>query len=342
MKKREVSNRRAGYDFTFSVPKSVSLYLAVNEDKVVEQMITEAVDETMAAIEARMETKVRKGYQQDNRLSPNMVYAKFVHGETSPVDGIPDPHYHIHVFAMNATFDEVEKEWKALEVGNTVGDRTFYEAHFHHLLAAKLEAFGYGIRRTEHHFELSSVSRELVEKFSRRTKLIEQRARDKYKVLEAQARALMKSTNMAFDDAFAHVIAEIGGDWDKWKSDLGARDRESKSSAKYKARQELVAHWQSEMTLEELESLRPECVKSAPCQNLLGARTAMELALNTSSSMCHSSASFTLPGCFFAGGLRGCRLPKRSRGSNQIRFSFGPTPTESYLPLAKCGTRKTK
>ena len=279
VKKREVSNRRAGYDFTFSAPKSVSLYLAVNEDKVVEQMITEAVDETMAAIEARMETKVRKGYQHDNRLSPNMVYAKFVHGETRPVDGIPDPHYHIHVFSMNATFDAVEKEWKALEIGNTVGDRTFYEAHFHHLLAAKLEAFGYGIRRTEHHFELSSVSRELVEKFSRRTKFIEQRARERYTVLEAQARALMKSTNMAFDDAFAHVIAEIGGDWDKWKSDLGARDRESKSSAKYKARQELVTHWQSEMTLVELASLRPECVKSAPCLNLLDAQTAMELAV---------------------------------------------------------------
>jgi hypothetical protein len=59
VKKREVSNRRAGYDFMFSAPKSVSLYLAVNEDKVIEQMITEAVDETMAAIEARMETKVR-------------------------------------------------------------------------------------------------------------------------------------------------------------------------------------------------------------------------------------------------------------------------------------------
>jgi hypothetical protein len=59
-------------------------------------------------------------------------------------------------------------------VGNAVDDRTFYEAHFNHLLA--------------------------------------NRARDKYKVLEAQARALVKSTNMAFDDAFAHVIAEIGGD----------------------------------------------------------------------------------------------------------------------------------
>ena len=279
VKKREVSNRRAGYDFTFSAPKSVSLYLAVNEDKVVEQMITEAVDETMAAIEARMETKVRKGYQHDNRLSPNMVYAKFAHGETRPVDGIPDPHYHVHVFSMNATFDEVEKEWKALEIGNTVGDRTFYEAQFHHLLAAKLETSGYGIRRTEHHFELSSVSRELVEKFSRRTKFIEERARQRYTVLEAQARALMKSTNMAFDDAFAHVIAGIGGDWNKWKSDLGARDRESKSSAKYKARQELVTHWQSEMTLAEVASLRPECVKGAPCLNLLDALTAMELAV---------------------------------------------------------------
>ena len=222
VEKREVSNRRAGYDFTFSVPKSVSLYLALNDDKVLEQLIAEALDESMAAIAVRMETKIRKGYQQDNRLSPNMVYAKFVHGETRPVDGIPDPHYHIHVFAMNATFDEVEREWKALEVGNTVGDRTFYEAHFHHLLAAKLEGAGYGIRRTDCHFELASVSRELVEKFSRRTKLIEERARDKYKVLEAQARALMKSINMAFDDAFAHVVAEIGGDWDKWKLRFGS------------------------------------------------------------------------------------------------------------------------
>ena len=70
------------------------------------------------------------------------------------------------------------------------------------------------------------MSRELVGKFSRRTKLIEQLARDKYRVLESQARALMKSTNMAFDDAFAHVVAGIGGDWDKCKSGLGARSRE--------------------------------------------------------------------------------------------------------------------
>src|SRR6202023_2625401 len=43
----QVSNRRAGYDFTFSVPKSVSLYLAVNGDKVVEELIGEALGQTM-------------------------------------------------------------------------------------------------------------------------------------------------------------------------------------------------------------------------------------------------------------------------------------------------------
>lgn len=57
----EVSNRRAGYDFTFSVPntfsvpKSVSLYLAaVNDDKMLERMVAEALEETMRAIEQRI------------------------------------------------------------------------------------------------------------------------------------------------------------------------------------------------------------------------------------------------------------------------------------------------
>jgi ATP-dependent exoDNAse (exonuclease V) alpha subunit len=56
-------------------------------------------------------------------------------------------------------------------------------------------------------------------------------------------------------------------------------NRESKNSAKHKDRQELVTHWQSEMTSQELASLRPEHVKSAPSQNLLEACSAKELAI---------------------------------------------------------------
>ena len=45
---RTKEKRRAGYDFTFSVPKSVSLYLAETGDRQVERMIQTAFQETMA------------------------------------------------------------------------------------------------------------------------------------------------------------------------------------------------------------------------------------------------------------------------------------------------------
>jgi len=47
---------------------------------------------------------------------------------------------------------------------------------------------------------------------------------------------------------------------------------------KHKDRQALVTHWQSEMTSQEMASLRPECVKSAPSQNLLEPQAAKDLA----------------------------------------------------------------
>ena len=264
----EVNNRRAGYDFTFSIPKSLSVYLALNDDTVLRRLIQEALDETMKEIEKRMEVRVRKGALQEDRVSPNLVYAYFVHTETRPIDGIPDPHYHIHVFVMNATYDEVEKEWKAIQVGNTVGDRVFYEAHFDHALAQKLDAVGYGIRRTENFFELASATRELVEKFSKRTKRIEQYARDNYTVLEAKARALMKQKEIAFDDAFAIAVSEIS-----------LTTREKKTAAIHKNRGDLIAHWRTEMTPEELESLTPDRVKSGKSENLLEEAPAKELAI---------------------------------------------------------------
>ena len=324
------------------MPKSVSLYLAVNADKVVEELIGEALDQTMTEIEARMETKVRKGYLQENRPSPNIIYAKFIHSETRPIDGIPDPHYHIHVFAMNATFDEVEQKWKALEIGNTVADRVFFEAYFNHLVATKLQAASYGIRRTDSHFELASVSRELVEKFNRRTNLIEQLARDKYRVLESQARALMKSTDMAFDDAFAHVIAGIGGDWEKWKSGLGARSRQKKEATIFKSRKELLAHWQSEMTTQERQSLQPERVKGAASQNLLDAGAAKDLATKHLFEHVSLKRELHIAGMLLRRGLARVQVAEALAWKNQIRNSSDLTRRAFCLLLVRCGMRKAK
>ena len=95
------------------MPKSVSLYLVEAGDRAVERMIHESFRETMLDIESRMETRVRgKGEdgeeRNDERTTRNLVYASFVHTETRPIDGIPDPHYHIH--ALRSTRRLIRKK----------------------------------------------------------------------------------------------------------------------------------------------------------------------------------------------------------------------------------------
>ena len=41
--------------------------------------------------------------RNEEHTTGNLIYASFVHTETRPIDGIPDPHYHIHAFTFNAT-----------------------------------------------------------------------------------------------------------------------------------------------------------------------------------------------------------------------------------------------
>ena len=269
---RTKEKRRAGYDFTFSVPKSVSLYLAETGDRQVERMIQSAFQETMQDIERRMEGRVRgkdeAGFLRDeDRVTGNLIYTAFTHTVTRPVGGIPDPHYHIHAFVFNATYDEVEARWKAGQFGNVKRDAPFYEAAFNARLGKSLVDAGYGIRRTDRNFELASVSRELIEKFSRRTNEIERLAREKYPVLEAKARALAKETGMDFADAFAQI-----------KSELGALSREKKSAEELGPEQRL-RFWRAEMTSEERASLSRQAVRAKTSEGLLEIEAAKPLAI---------------------------------------------------------------
>ena len=154
------------------------------------------------------------------------------------------------------TFDP-EEERKAGEFGNIKRDAPFYEAAFHARLAEKLLENGFAIRRTDRDFEFASVSRELIEKFSKRTRLIEQLARERYAVLEAEARDLAKKTGMDFADAFPQV-----------KGKLGAESREAKSVALLDPEEQL-ANCRAQMTPEERASLKVESVKGSASQNVL-------------------------------------------------------------------------
>src|SRR5438093_4252969 len=78
------SERRVGYDFTFSVPKSVSLLYAMSGDQGIMDAFRGAVDETMCEIESEMKARVRKKGQDSDRTTGNMVWAEFIHTTSRP------------------------------------------------------------------------------------------------------------------------------------------------------------------------------------------------------------------------------------------------------------------
>ncbi len=220
---RQRSDRTVGYDFNFHVPKSVSLLYATTRDERILDACRDAVDGTMHDMEEEMAARVRKGGRNENRTTGNMAWGEFVHFTSRPVDGEPDPHLHAHCFVFNTTFDDKEQAWKAGQFRELKRDAPYFEAAFHSHLAGKLAELGLPIERTKKGWELEGINRDLIAKFSRRTELIEEKARE-----------------MGIDDAEA-------------KSELGAKTRERKATSLTFA--ELQDTWLARMDDEERAAL---------------------------------------------------------------------------------------
>jgi conjugative relaxase-like TrwC/TraI family protein len=170
-------NRTIGYDFVFSVPKSVSLLYSTTKDERLLDAFREAVDETMQEVQLDAQTRVRKNGKNEDRTTGNLIWGEFVHLTSRPVNGVPDPNLHAHCFAFNNCFDASENRWKAGQFRNLKRDAPFYEALFHSRLSHRLTELGLPLEKTRTGWELTGVSRGFVEKFSRRTALIEEEAR---------------------------------------------------------------------------------------------------------------------------------------------------------------------
>lgn len=176
---RTRSERTVGYDFTFSVPKSVSLLYALNGDQDILGAFRGAVDETMREMEAEMKTRVRKGRQDTDRTTGNMVWAEFIHTTSRPVDGVPDPQLHAHVFVFNTTWDGKEDRWKAGQFRELKRDAPYFQAAFRVRLANRLQELGFGVERKRDDFEIAGLPADMLKRYSRRTALIEKVAEEK-------------------------------------------------------------------------------------------------------------------------------------------------------------------
>jgi conjugative relaxase-like TrwC/TraI family protein len=175
---RTRTERRVGYDFTFSVPKSVSLLYAMSGDQAILGAFRESVDETMREMEAEMKTRVRMGGKDEDRFSGNMVWAEFIHTTSRPVDGVPDPQLHAHCFVFNTTWDDEELRWKAGQFSELKRDAPYFQAAFRVRLANRLQDLGFGVERKRDDFEIAGIPKDVLGRFSRRTAIIEKVAKE--------------------------------------------------------------------------------------------------------------------------------------------------------------------
>jgi len=175
---RTRTERTVGYDFTFSVPKSVSLLYAMSGDQGILGAFRASVNETMREMEAEMKTRVRTRGQDTNRLTGNMAWAEFIHTTSRPVDGLPDPQLHAHVFVFNTTWDHEEERWKAGQFRELKRDAPYFQAAFRVRLANKLQDIGFGVERKRDDFEIAGITPDVLKRFSRRTALIEKLAEE--------------------------------------------------------------------------------------------------------------------------------------------------------------------
>ena len=230
---RNNKERRVGYDFTFDAGKSVSLAYTFGNDENKKQILDafrQSVKETMTEIETNTQVRVRKNNQFDNAVTGNIAYGEFIHFTTRPVNGVPDPQLHAHCFVFNTTYDEQEQKWKAGEFGQVKQDAPYYEAVFHSHLTDKLQAAGYSIQKTDKGFELQGVARETIEKFSNRSKEIDELA-EKQNITD-----------------------------EKQKSALGAKTREGKRITA--SPDEVISNWKNRLTQNETDTLKN--LKAAP------------------------------------------------------------------------------
>jgi conjugative relaxase-like TrwC/TraI family protein len=221
---RRKVNRTVGYDFNFHVPKSVSLLYALSDDDRILDAFRDSVDETMRDVELEMKTRVRKSGQNEDRTTGNMVWGEFVHFTSRPVDGVPDPHLHAHCFVQNVSFDAVEGVWKAGQFRDLKRDAPYFEALFHTRLAHRLTELGLAVeRKGRKDWEIVGVPHSAIEKFSRRTAEIEEKAK------------------------------ELGVEDVEAKAELGAKTRSRKATQL--TMPELRAEWRSRLSDEEQDAI---------------------------------------------------------------------------------------
>ena len=163
---------RAGWDATFSAPKSVSLTALVGGDDRVREAHREAVN--IALNELERYTQARIGGNQTAEMTGQFVAAKFEHDTARPVDGYAAPQLHTHSVIFNMTERE-NGQMRALQERSLFASQSYATAVYQSELMYRLRNFGYEIEPGKSGApEIKGYSQEYLDASSPRRQQIEE------------------------------------------------------------------------------------------------------------------------------------------------------------------------
>ena len=163
---------RAGWDATFSAPKSVSLTALVGGDERVQEAHRASVG--VALDELEQYAQARLGGNLPPETTRKWVAAKFEHDSARPVNGYAAPQLHTHVVFFNLTETE-NGETRPLQPQELYRTQQYATAVYRSELARRLQELGYEIEHGKSgQPEIKGYSREYLDASSPRRKQIEE------------------------------------------------------------------------------------------------------------------------------------------------------------------------
>ena len=133
---------RAGWDATFSAPKSVSLTALVGGDDRVREAHRESVRVALDQLERY--TQARIGGNHPPETTGKFIAAKFEHDTARPVDGYVAPQLHTHAVVFNVTERETGQP-RAIQPQSLFASQQFATAIYQSELTYRLRQLGYEI-----------------------------------------------------------------------------------------------------------------------------------------------------------------------------------------------------
>jgi conjugative relaxase-like TrwC/TraI family protein len=135
---------RAGWDATFSAPKSVSLTALVGGDERMRDAHRESVQVALDELERYVQARIGRNHPAET--TGQWIAAKFEHDSARPVSGYAAPQLHTHTVFFNLTETEDGKT-HAIQPQELYKSQQYATAIYRSELAQRLQQLGYEIEQ---------------------------------------------------------------------------------------------------------------------------------------------------------------------------------------------------